>query len=311
MTSQRPGKSGVADLGPQLTGSLAVRDRERLFFGEWLGEAPCLVAIHGLTSTHRNFGAIARALGGRLRVVAPDLLGRGNSSTPAAGGYGMERHARDVLALMDSLEIERAIAIGHSMGAYVATALAELSPERVAGVVLLDGGVYLAPSAAAELDPEALMAVVLGPVVARLGMSFATVDAYLDYWRESPYFADAWGPIPEDYVLYDLGRRGRHFASKCDSVAAAEDWRDLVTNDASRARLSRLRCPVLAIGAESGLAKGQPAVLGEPHFAVLRSAVPNVKCVQVANTAHHTIALSEHGAQAVARAVLELSAGAR
>ncbi|HXX46766.1 MAG TPA: alpha/beta hydrolase [Myxococcota bacterium] len=294
-------------LAPPLTGSLAVRGGERLFFGEWLGRDPCVVAIHGLTSTHRNFGAIARALEGRLRVVAPDLLGRGDSSAPPAGRYGMARHARDVLALMDSLEIERAIAMGHSMGAYVANALAELAPERVAGVVLLDGGVYIAPPAVAGLDPEASMAAFLGPVVARLGMTFASVEGYLDYWKQSPYFADAWGPIPEDYVIYDLGRRGNQFASKCAAVAAAEDWRDLVANEETRARLARLRCPVLGIGAESGLAKGLPPVLGEPHFAMLRSAAPQAECIAIANTAHHTIALSEHGAAAVARALLEFS----
>jgi lipase len=286
-----------------LTGSIPVRGGERLFFGEWLGRAPCVVAIHGLTSTHRNFAAIARALAGELRIVAPDLLGRGNSSTPPPGGYGMARHAKDVLALMDSLEIERAIALGHSMGAYVASALAELAPERVSGVVMLDGGIYLAPPAAAQLDPEALMAAVLGPVVARLGTTFASVESYLDYWKQSPYFAGAWGPIAEDYVLYDLGRRGRHFASKCDATAAAEDWRDLVASDASLPRLGKLRCPVLAIGAQSGLVPGQPPVLGEPHFAALRAVVPRAACIEIPNTAHHTIALSEHGAAAVARAL--------
>jgi pimeloyl-ACP methyl ester carboxylesterase len=270
-----------------------------------------MVAIHGLTSTHRNFGAIARALDGQLRVVAPDLLGRGNSSTPPAGSYGIQHHARDVLELMDSLEIDRTIVAGHSMGAYVATAVADLAPDRVSGVVLLDGGVYIALPATKDLDPDTLMSVVLGPVVARLTVTFESVDAYLEYWRQSPYFQDAWGPIAEDYVLYDLGRRGKAFASKCDPAAAAEDWRDLVANEESRARLGRLRCPVLAIGAQTGLAKGQPSVLGELHLDALRLAVPHVEYIQIPNTAHHTIALSEHGSSAVAEALLDFSARRR
>lgn len=77
------------------------------------------------------------------RLIAPDLRGLGD---PAAGAGGddslddvtMATHARDVIALMDHLRLERAVACGLSMGGYVALALAKEAPRRLDGLVLAD-----------------------------------------------------------------------------------------------------------------------------------------------------------------------------
>ncbi len=77
------------------------------------------------------------------RLVAPDLRGfRGPSlPLPAAAPIGamtMADYARDVIALLDALEIRRAVVCGLSMGGYVAFAMWRLAADRIRGVVLAD-----------------------------------------------------------------------------------------------------------------------------------------------------------------------------
>jgi pimeloyl-ACP methyl ester carboxylesterase len=74
------------------------------------------------------------------RLIAPDLRGfRGLSSGADSGPVGrmtMDDYARDVIALLDHLKIDRAVVGGCSMGGYVTFAVWRLAPERVRGVVL-------------------------------------------------------------------------------------------------------------------------------------------------------------------------------
>jgi 3-oxoadipate enol-lactonase len=71
-----------------------------------------------------------------VRHIAPDLAGFGKSAESSASS--IDDHARDVIALLDRLQIDRAIFAGVSMGGYVALAIARLFPERVLGLVLAD-----------------------------------------------------------------------------------------------------------------------------------------------------------------------------
>ena len=75
------------------------------------------------------------AVQSRCRMIAPDLRGLGE--TVAAGGNAtMDQMARDVAALLDALQIERAVVCGLSMGGYVALEFCHLFPERVNALVL-------------------------------------------------------------------------------------------------------------------------------------------------------------------------------
>src|SRR5271169_4700342 len=110
-----------------------------LAFGYWPGRGTPVVALHGLTASHMNFVGIAERLAGRCALFAPDLRGRGDSDKPE-GPYGLAQHARDVAAAMRAMGLGSSIIIGHSMGAFVATALAAMEPSLVSGLVLIDGG---------------------------------------------------------------------------------------------------------------------------------------------------------------------------
>ena len=98
-----------------------------------------IVLIHGTGGQINWWDDVMPLLAQDHRVVAIDLLGFGGSSKPKEG-YSVEDQASLVAQVLSSLGIEKATVVGHSYGGKVATAVAESSPELVAGVVLIDIG---------------------------------------------------------------------------------------------------------------------------------------------------------------------------
>ena len=145
-----------------------------------------MVAVHGITANSHCWLAVARALDGRAELVAVDLRGRA-ASNALPPPYGMEAYSRDLLAVLDHFGLERAVLVGHSLGAYAVARFAADHPDRVSAVLLVDGG--LAAPLPADVDPQAVVAAVLGPALARLKQRFATREAYFDWWRAHPAFA--------------------------------------------------------------------------------------------------------------------------
>src|ERR1700744_5007733 len=92
-------------------------------------DSVAVIAVHGLTMSHRTWAPIAARLPG-LMIVAPDLRGRGASSQLPAP-YGLDQHVLDMKAILDHLGLERVIAVGHAMGGYVCEKLAASYPELV------------------------------------------------------------------------------------------------------------------------------------------------------------------------------------
>jgi pimeloyl-ACP methyl ester carboxylesterase len=105
---------------------------------EEAGEGPAVLCLHGLTATRRYvvMGSKSLERGGH-RVVLADARGHGQSSpAPTPGEYEYADLAADALAILDGLEIDRAVLAGASMGAHTAVRVALDAPERVAGLVL-------------------------------------------------------------------------------------------------------------------------------------------------------------------------------
>lgn len=286
-------------LEPPITDVVDVDSGERLAVAVWPGAGETFVFAPGLTSTSRNIAGVAAMLDGAHTVVAVDLRGRGNSTKPAAGSYGMAAHAADIVSVMDGVGVERAFVGGHSMGAYVATAVSVRAPDRCRGVVLIDGGVAL--QIPGLPDPDTMLDMLLAPVMERLGRTFPSLDAYRDHLTESDYFELS--PIAELYLRYDLGVAATGLRPKCIRDAAVEDWRDLLANPETVERLNHISRPVLAVRAEHGIGPGQPPILGDLHVGLLKDAVSDVELVFVPGTTHHSITLSEKGALATADAL--------
>jgi pimeloyl-ACP methyl ester carboxylesterase len=103
-------------------------------------DGPVLVLVHGITSTSATWLPIMPALADRgFTVVAPDLLGHGESAKPR-GDYSLGAYASGIRDLMVALGHERATFVGHSLGGGVAMQLAYQFPERCERLVLVDSG---------------------------------------------------------------------------------------------------------------------------------------------------------------------------
>ena len=98
-------------------------------------DAPPLVLVHGLGSSGRSFDRLAPLLAARFRVIVPDLPGFGATGGKCTTVEGM---ARAVLAALDEDGIGELAVAGHSMGGLVATSIAELEPDRVTRIVLVN-----------------------------------------------------------------------------------------------------------------------------------------------------------------------------
>ncbi len=97
-----------------------------------------VVFIHGMGGDRRLWTAQIDFVGAHRSALAIDLRGHGESSNLGLSGFSMETYASDVFEIMHACQIERAVLVGHSMGAFVAIACLQKAPERVAGVVLAD-----------------------------------------------------------------------------------------------------------------------------------------------------------------------------
>ncbi|MFI6173574.1 alpha/beta fold hydrolase, partial [Nocardia sp. NPDC051052] len=97
-------------------------------------DAPALLLIHGTAASGRSWDPMVPLLTGSHRVIRVDLLGCGQSAGLGDASYTVSDQARRVGAALDPRGVERVIAVGHSSGGAVATALAEQRPDLVAAV---------------------------------------------------------------------------------------------------------------------------------------------------------------------------------
>ena len=95
--------------------------------------------VHGITSTSATWERVVPYLATRYTVIAPDLLGHGESAKPR-GDYSLGAYASGVRDLMVSLGHDRATFVGHSLGGGVVMQLAYQFPERCERLVLVDSG---------------------------------------------------------------------------------------------------------------------------------------------------------------------------
>ena len=107
----------------------------KLYYEEQ-GSGPALIFLHGASCDLRQWQRQVAHFAQRYRVVAMDARGHGRSSLPP-GAVSPDIFWRDARALLDHLQIERAIVCGLSLGGHTAMQLAFHAPERVAALVLI------------------------------------------------------------------------------------------------------------------------------------------------------------------------------
>ncbi|MGH2490202.1 MAG: alpha/beta fold hydrolase, partial [Candidatus Limnocylindria bacterium] len=93
------------------TAHMFSRDAVALRAWEWAGEPPSTLLLHGIGNYGRYWDLFADAIAGRLRLVAPDARGHGESGRPT-DGYTPEEFVADAVAVLDALAIDRALVVG-------------------------------------------------------------------------------------------------------------------------------------------------------------------------------------------------------
>lgn len=122
---------------------LTTTDGLRLHYRDYPGpkDRPPLLCLHGLTRNARDFAVFAEHYSPSWRVIALDFRGRGLSDyDPAPAGYNPLIYARDVIELLHTLDIPKAICVGTSLGGLVTMTIAATAPQRIAASILNDIG---------------------------------------------------------------------------------------------------------------------------------------------------------------------------
>ena len=262
-----------------------------------------MLAIHGITSNHlawQHFAA--HAINSGYVVYAPDLRGRAASNKLLAP-FGMKAHAADMHAVIEQLQLTKPFVIGHSMGGFVAIALNHFYPDLIGKLVLIDGGLPLALPAG--MTVEQVLPLVLGPALARLAMKFESTDAYVDYWRAHPAFADGITPEMENYIRHDLVGVAPELMPSTNPDCVNEDSVDLWSSDLINNALIELNQDVVMLRAVRGLQNEPTGLYPELLLADLAAKYPKVEIITLADTNHYSILMSDAGASAI-RAQIQL-----
>jgi pimeloyl-ACP methyl ester carboxylesterase len=228
------------------------------------GTGSAVVLLHGLTATRRYVVMGSRALErSGHRVVAYDARGHGRSS-PASepSSYRYEDLRGDLVAVLDRLEIERAVLAGSSMGAHTILGLALHAPERVAGLVVITP----AYDPDTQDDPDRL----------------ARWDALADGLERDGVegFVAAYGEpnVPEELretVLKVIRQRlalHEHPGAVADALRAVPRSRPFGTVD----ELSAIDVPVTVVASADEADPGHPEAIGEAYAA----AIPEARLVR-------------------------------
>jgi pimeloyl-ACP methyl ester carboxylesterase len=212
-----------------------------------------IVLLHGLTATHRYVVMGSRTLQrDGYRVVAYDARGHGRSTAaPDPSAYGYERLALDLEAVLDALDLERAVLAGASMGAHTALCFALRHPERVAGLGLIT------PS----FDPSSQLkeTVLAGWDALARGLREGGVEGFVDAYDFSEV-PTQWRDTVEKVVRQRLAghKHPEAVADALEVVPRSRPFEDL-------RELARIQAPTVVVASRDEADPGHPLAVGERY----------------------------------------------
>jgi len=233
---------------------------------EWGEAGPLVLLTHGITAQAHVWDPIAARLAARYRVLSLDQRGHGESLRPPSG-YSLADHVADLAAVLDALGGERAVVVGHSLGARNVFAFAALHPARTALLVAIDYGPWIAAEAFTALDARVLGA----------------PSRFASYAEARAYLATRYPQITPDA----LERRARFglrpvpdgLVWRYEPAAIAQTLEHLNADLAPL--VPRVQAPTLIVRGE------RSAFYDAAAFARLREARPDFEYVEIAGATHY------------------------
>ncbi len=221
--------------------------------GQAGGVAPLLL-VHGWGADSHEWAWHIPALAAARRVIAPDLRGHGYSSVPPQG-YSPHRFAADLALLLDHLDTGPVVAVGHSMGAQIASILAVEHPERIEALVAVDPAYGIAPEVAASFPAM---------IESLRGGDARAAAVRIDSWSYTP----ATPPVIKAWHTRRLLAAHPHVLA--ESFAAMFTGPGQIgVRPASDAYLARRKCPVLTLRADPAAAEWEQSLPGHPGCKVI------------------------------------------
>lgn len=233
-----------------------------------VGVGPDVVMVHGITGNLAVWHLhIVPALADRFRLLTYDLRGHGHSDVPSSG-YSPDDMASDLLGLLDLLDIERPVVIGHSYGADVALYLAARHPSRVSQVIAIESAL---PALEESRRPEGWVGWAYWcSVLERAGHTVPP-----EHRSDLRYLIRATADLPKQWgPLKGLPRNPRPFLRLLDETTLPEDYRRIGTLTLESIPL--IETPVVLMYAE------RSAFLDT--FEYLREHLPNAQPVLLPRT---------------------------
>jgi pimeloyl-ACP methyl ester carboxylesterase len=276
-----------------------VVDGGTLAVGEWEGGQPALLAIHGLSSTHRLWLWTVAALNG-YRVIAPDLRGRGASQ--GFSSYGMRLHRGDMLAVLDHFGVERATVIGMSLGGFIAADLAASQPERVEGLMLVDGGIPFLNAATFKSLTHEQIAASFSDRFARIERPWPSLDAYRDFFLSAT--APLLSPddaLLEDYLRYDLVGSEPELEVRLDGKAMAADSADLYLSGRAEEAAASIRVPTRMLYAQWSIGRDSAPGYTAEYLGQWLPRISAFKATLLPGTDHAATVMTAESGSAIAK----------
>ncbi len=255
-----------------------------------------MLLIHGFPRDRRLWRWLVPLLSKQFTMLMPDRRGYGESDRPAdAAGYDNMAMAADMLALLDKLDWQKCLVVGHDLGAPVAQRLAADHPDRVAGLAILDG----LPAGTAHQGPRD-----------STGRTW-----YLDFFRQRGVAEQIMGRDPRLFFSLFLDRNPHltpeehelflePFCRPGSVAAVLADYRHMLEDDRERWRAwfaagNRIRVPVCALWGDRGPSAGAPVLEAwrdaalDVRGAAIRDSAHYVQEEQPEQVAHHLLAFAE------------------
>jgi 3-oxoadipate enol-lactonase len=221
-------------------------------------DAPALVFSNSLGTDHRLWDRQMAAVEGQCRVVRYEACGHGVSGLPR-GPVTIARLGQDLIALLDHLDIERAVVCGCSLGGVIGLWLAVNRPERLTGVVLANTGAKVGTNESWDARIAAV----------RAGGTVAVRDQVVGRFLTSEFRArdpDTTSLIAE--MIEATNDEG--YIAACEALRASD----------LRADATSVRVPVLIVGSERDQST-PPELSRDLHASIDRS-----ELVMIADAAH-------------------------
>ncbi|SFB37026.1 Pimeloyl-ACP methyl ester carboxylesterase [Nocardioides alpinus] len=240
-----------------------------------MGSGPVVLLLHGLACDHTTWNPVIESLARTHTVIAPDLLGHGQSDKPRAD-YSVGGYANGMRDLLTVLGIDSATVVGHSFGGGVAMQFAYQYPERTERLVLVGSGGLgpdVTPAIRAITTPgfHQIMGVLSVP-----GLRHATTAAMRVLSRTG---VTQLRDLDEVADIYDSFKDPRTRAAIRHVVRAVVDWKGQIVTMADRAYLTEAMPICVVWGADD-------LVIPVAHASNASALAPTARVEIIPNAGH-------------------------